>query len=406
MAVGLSYPENILPVRGLALAATSAGIYQKKRPDTVLLSIEPTGACAAVFTRNAFSAAPVQVAKLHMNKASPRYCLINAGNANAGTGKRGYEDTLSVCKRLAEISNTSVEQILPFSTGVIGEYLPVEKICNVLPELISGLGGNKWIECANAIMTTDTVPKAVSRTVEIGGHQITITGMAKGSGMIRPDMATMLAFLATDAAVEQSVLAEMLNGAVDRTFNRICVDGDTSTNDACVLIATGAVNMNPISDVRHHDAVILQDAVSDVCARLAQAIVRDGEGASKFVTIKITGGKTTKECLAVAYSIATSPLVKTALFASDPNWGRILAAAGRSGLEDFDISRVRIEINNVCVVQGGVRSELYTESQGQVALGKEEILLMVELGRGAAEEVLWTCDLSFDYVKINAEYRT
>ena len=406
MAVRLSYPENILPVRGLALAAASAGLYQKKRLDTVLISIDPAGSCAAVFTRNAFCAAPVQVAKLHMGKASPRYCLINAGNANAGTGERGYGDVLSVCKRLAEISKTSIEEIVPFSTGVIGEYLPVEKICNVLPDLISGLEGNKWVECATAIMTTDTVPKAVSRIVEIEGHKITITGIAKGAGMIRPDMATMLAFLATDAAVEQSVLVGMLQVAVEKTFNRICVDGDTSTNDACVLIATGAVKMNPLSDKSHSDAVKLQDAITDVCACLAQAIVRDGEGASKFVTIKITGGKTTEECLAVAYSIATSPLVKTALFASDPNWGRILAAAGRSGLDDFDISRVRIDINNVCVVEYGMRSELYTESQGRAALDKEEILLQVELGRGAAEEVLWTCDLSFDYVKINAEYRT
>jgi len=289
---------------------------------------------------------------------------------------------------------------------VIGEYLPVDKIINILPELVSGLDGNRWIECAAAIMTTDTVPKAVSRTIEIGGNTITITGMAKGSGMIRPDMATMLAFVATDAAVEQPILMKILQYAVTKTFNRICVDGDTSTNDACVLIATGAVKTGPISDIGHVDAQKLRDAVVDVCACLARAIVRDGEGASKFVTVRIKQGKDTGECLAVAYAIATSPLVKTALFASDPNWGRILAAVGRSGLNDFDISRVMIMINDVCIVEKGMRTESYTESQGRAELKKEEILLQVDLGRGAAEEVLWTCDLSLDYVRINAEYRT
>lgn len=406
MAVGLSYPENILPVKGLDLAAASAGIYPKKRPDMVLMSVNQGGTCTAVFTRNAFCAAPIQVAKLHLAGGDPRYCLINAGNANAGTGERGYRDAMQICNRLAELTNTSTAETLPFSTGVIGEYLPVDKICSVLPELISRLDGNRWIECATAIMTTDTVPKVVSRTIELGGNTITITGMAKGSGMIRPDMATMLAFVATDAAVEQPTLMKILNNAVAKTFNRICVDGDTSTNDACVLIATGAVKTEPISDIRQDDTLKLQGAIVDVCAYLAQAIVRDGEGASKFVTISIKEGVTTEECLDVAYSIATSPLVKTALFASDPNWGRILAAVGRTNLIDFDISRVMITINNVCIVKNGMRSESYTESQGRSELEQEEIHLQVYLGRGTAEEVLWTCDLSFDYVRINAEYRT
>ncbi|OGT78343.1 MAG: bifunctional ornithine acetyltransferase/N-acetylglutamate synthase [Gammaproteobacteria bacterium RIFCSPLOWO2_02_FULL_52_10] len=406
MAVGLIFPDNILPVRGLKLSAGTAGIYQKLRLDTVLLSLDPAASCAAVFTRNAFCAAPVQVAKLHMGKGPPRYCIINAGNANAGTGARGYRDAMHVCETIAELTGSDAAGVLPFSTGVIGEFLPVEKICNILPQLISGLDGNNWIDCATAIMTTDTIPKAVSRSIEIEGDKITITGIAKGSGMIRPDMATMLAFLATDAAVTQPVLEKILHAAVAKSFNRICVDGDTSSNDACVLIATGAGNMKPLSNIDDKDTVKLQNAIADVCVHLAQAIVRDGEGATKFVTIRVLEGATTKECLDVAYSIATSPLVKTALFASDPNWGRILAAAGRSGLRDFDISRVRMDINDVCIVENGMRSELYTENRGRAELEKREILVQVYLGRGNMEEILWTCDLSFDYVRINAEYRT
>lgn len=406
MAVGLKYPENILPVRGLRLAAGSAGIYQKKRHDTVLISFGSEGSCAAVFTRNAFSAAPVEIAKLHMREGNPGYCIINAGNANAGTGARGCRDALSVCTRLAELTRSRVDAVLPFSTGVIGEYLPVKKIHNIIPELISGLDEDKWIECATAIMTTDTVPKAVSRTVDIGGETIAVTGMAKGSGMIRPDMATMLAFIATDAAIERSLLSDFLKHAVAKSFNRICVDGDTSTNDACVLIATGAAAVKPLSDINGEDAVKLQKTITGVCTDLAQAIIRDGEGVSKFVAVKIAEGDSAGECLAVAYAIATSPLVKTALFASDPNWGRILAAVGRSGLPGFDISLVRIFINGLCVVAGGMRSETYTESQGRAELEKEDILVEVFLGRGRAEEVIWTCDLSYDYVKINAEYRT
>ena len=406
MAVGLKHPENIIPVRGLKLAAGSAGIYQTKRDDMVLISFRPEGSCAAVFTSNAFSAAPVKVAKQHMHEGNPGYCIINAGNANAGTGDRGYRDAMSVCTRLAELTHSCVEGVLPFSTGVIGEYLPVEKINNMIPELLSSLDEDNWIECASAIMTTDTVPKAVSRSINIDGETIVVTGMAKGAGMIRPDMATMLAFLATDAAVERSVLKELFSNAVAGSFNRICVDGDTSTNDACVLIATGAVNMKPVSDINGEDAVKLQDAITEVCTHLAQAIIRDGEGASKFVTVRVAEGKSAAECLAVAYAIATSPLVKTAMFASDPNWGRILAAVGRSGISGFDISLVKIYINNLCIVEGGMRSETYTESQGRAELENEDICIDIFLGRGKSEEVIWTCDLSYDYVRINAEYRT
>lgn len=406
MAVGLKHPENVLPVRGLKLAAGSAGIYKKNRADAVLIAFNPESSCAAVFTRNAFCAAPVEVAKRHMREASPGYCIINAGNANAGTGARGYRDAMSVCIRLAELTHSSVEGVLPFSTGVIGEYLPVEKINDLIPALISALDEDRWIECATAIMTTDTVPKAVSKRIDIEGETIVVTGMAKGAGMIRPDMATMLAFVATDAAVERPVLKEMLNKAVANSFNRICVDGDTSTNDACVLIATGAVEMKPVSDINGKYGVKLQNAITEVCTHLAQTIIRDGEGASKFAAVRVAEGENTEECLAVAYAIATSPLVKTALFASDPNWGRILAAVGRSGIPGLDISLVRIFINGVCIVENGMRSDTYSEDQGRTELEKEDITVEVYLGRGHAEEVIWTCDLSYDYVRINAEYRT
>ena len=406
MAVGLNHPVDILPVRGVELAAACAGMYKKTRLDSVLVSITPGATSCGVFTRNNFCAAPILVARNHLAETLPRYFFINAGNANAGTGERGYRDAMSVCETLAGLTGISSTEVLPFSTGVIGEFLPVDKLCNVMPELLSGLKDSNWVACATAIMTTDTVPKAVSRTLEIAGNTVTVTGIAKGAGMIRPDMATMLAFLATDAAVELDVLTQVLDYAMARSFNRICVDGDTSTNDACLLTATGVVNMTPLADYGGEDTIKLRDAVTEVCALLAQSIVRDGEGATKFVTIHVQDGRDADECLAVGYAIATSPLVKTALFASDPNWGRILAAVGRAGLVDLDIAGVGITVNGVCIVENGVRSESYTEGRGRAEFEKDEILLQVNLGRGTMEAVLWTCDLSYDYVKINAEYRT
>jgi len=406
MAIGLKIPEDILPVEGIRLSACSAGIYKKSRADVALIAFDLSASCAAVFTRNLFCAAPVIIARKHIQKGPSGYCLINAGNANAGTGERGIDDALKVCKKLAQPTGSRVEAILPFSTGVIGEFIPVEKICNVIPDLISNLDKNNWMDCAKAIMTTDTIPKAVSRTIKLEGETIVITGLAKGSGMIRPDMATMLAFLGTNAAVEQYVLNEMLITAVNKSFNRICVDGDTSTNDACVLVATGKSKMNTITDINSQDGQILQAAIVNVCADLAQSIIRDGEGASKFITLRVFEGKTSDECLAIAYAIATSPLVKTALFASDPNWGRILAAIGRSGIPDLDITNVEIYLNNICIVEKGMRSDKYNESTGITEMAKDDIVIDVYLGRGDINETIWTCDLSFEYVRINAEYRT
>ena len=406
MAVGLEEPVNLLPVSGVRLAAISANIYKNKRLDLALFAYEEGTVCSAVFTQNAFCAAPVQVAREHLDKDGVKFCIVNAGNANAGTGKQGYEDTLDICQRLSEIDGCKIECILPFSTGVIGEYLPKDNMCSALPELYSKLAENNWNECAKAIMTTDTISKGVSKQVIINGESITLTGIAKGSGMISPNMATMLAFIATDASVNKNVLDKVLNQATKRSFNRICVDGDTSTNDAVLLVATGSSKQAVISDLHSDSAQVLQRAVNDVCLELAQSIIRDGEGASKFITVHIEGGRNEEECLAVADAIATSPLVKTAFFASDPNWGRILAVIGRVGLKDLDISFVDIYLNNLCIVKNGQRAMDYAEESGLAIMAEQEITLRVNLGRGEASETIWTCDLSHDYVRINAEYRS
>ncbi|MFQ5659086.1 MAG: bifunctional glutamate N-acetyltransferase/amino-acid acetyltransferase ArgJ [Gammaproteobacteria bacterium] len=406
MAVGLKEPEKILPVSGVRVAACSAGIYPESRPDIALLAFEHGANCAALFTRNAFSAAPVQIARNHLQIASAKYCLVNAGCANAGTGKQGYDDAIRVCNRLAEMARCPVESVLPFSTGVIGEYLPVEKICDVIPALYSGLGEDNWPDCARAIMTTDTIPKAVSRKIPIADRSITITGIAKGAGMIRPDMATMLAFIATDAAIDRELLGSVLTQAVEESFNRICVDGDTSTNDACVLVATGKSDASLLKAADTEEFDLVKDAVTDVFLHLAQSIVRDGEGASKFITVEVQAGASSDECLKVAYAVAGSPLVKTAFYAADPNWGRILAAIGRSGLVDLAIANISIYLNDVCIVDQGMRAQDYSEDAGKAAMSKDEIFLRISLGRGTVQETVWTCDLSHEYVSINAEYRT
>jgi glutamate N-acetyltransferase/amino-acid N-acetyltransferase len=329
--------------------------------------------------------------------------VVNAGNANAGTGAPGLEAARASCQAAAALIGCEPEQVLPFSTGVIGELLPVDKIRAGLPMAISGLSDSGWDAAAHAIMTTDTVPKAVSRQVRLADGSVTITGIAKGSGMIRPDMATMLAYVASDAAVGADRLRDCLRRAMADSFNRITVDGDTSTNDACVLVATGkGPGLRDGSD----DQQIFACAVTDVCRELAQAIVRDGEGATKFVTVAVEGGRNRHECLQVAYTIAHSPLVKTALFASDPNWGRILAAVGRAGIADLDIDAVRIYLGDACIVRDGGRAPGYTEAAGQRVMSQDEITIRVELGRGTAAEHVWTTDLSYEYVKINAEYRT
>ena len=395
-----------LPVGGVRLAAGAAGIRYRERDDLVVLELAPASRCAAVFTRNAFCAAPVRVARTHLGQRMPRYLLINAGNANAGTGRRGMADAESSCAALAAVGDCAAEEVLPFSTGVIGEHLPVDRIAAALPDLLGRLDASAWPAAARAIMTTDRVPKLLSRHFEIDGHTASITGIAKGAGMICPNMATMLAFIATDAAVVPDLLQACLVSAVARSFNAITVDGDTSTNDACVLVATGACGNPEIRDGVSPQYAALQSAVDAVCVELATAIVRDAEGATKLVSVQVEVAANVEEARAVAYTIAHSPLVKTALFASDPNWGRILAAVGRAGLRDLDIERIRIHLGEVLIVEAGGRAPDYTEEAGVAVMAEPEILIRVALGRGAAEARILTCDLSYDYVRINAEYRS
>ena len=397
---------NLLPVQGIKLASTSAGIYKKQRNDVTLIQICEGSSVAAVFTKNVFAAAPVVVARKHLESEAIQYLLINAGNANAGLGKIGETDALQTCSALAEQEGCGSDAILPFSTGVIGEKLPVDKLIKVLPSLKDNLKTNNWQDAARAIMTTDTVEKAISTKIPINGKEITITGIAKGSGMIRPDMATMLAFIGTDAAVNTTTLQHILEETADATFNRITVDGDTSTNDACVLIATGEAGNKRIDDSTGNDYLALKGGVHEVCKLLAISIVKDGEGATKFIEINIKGGASNQECLQVGYAIAHSPLVKTAFFASDPNWGRILAAIGRAGVSNLDIASINIFLDEICIVEGGGRCSSYTEEQGKSIMVKPEITVTVELGRGNSDEKIWTCDLSHDYVSINADYRS
>lgn len=406
MPVGLSSPTKLQPVAGIRLASTSARIYSSGRADAMLIAMDEGTAVSAVFTKNAFAAAPIIVARDHLQKTHPGYCLINAGNANAGTGEGGVRNALDTCKRLAEIAECRPEEILPFSTGVIGKDLPVEKLCSALPGLYGNLTEDHWFQCAKAIMTTDTLPKGISKQITVDGSTVTFTGIAKGAGMIRPDMATMLAFIGTDANIEKSILDQMLITAVNLSFNRICIDGDMSTNDACVLMASGKSKMRKVTEINSKSYRTLQTALNEICELLAQSIVRDGEGITKFITVSVEKGGNAEECLAVAYAIATSPLVKTAFFASDPNWGRILAAVGRAGINGLDIARVSIYLNDVVIVTNGSRDNNYTEELGQRAMSEPEIQIRVILNRGSSSEIVWTSDLSYDYVRINAEYRS
>ena len=405
MPVGLDAPVSLAAVSGVRIATAELGGRSKPRDDLTLFELAAGASCAATFTRNAFCAAPVTVAREHLARAAPRYLLVNAGNANAGTVARGIGDAKRCCAIVAEATGVPVESVLPFSTGVIGEPLPVERFENAVPIAAGRLSEDGWLDAAVAIATTDIVPKGASRSIDLCGRTAVVTGIAKGSGMIRPDMATMLAFIATDAAVAPDALRSMARDAVEASFNRITVDGDTSTNDACVLVATGALGGPPI-DAGSPDFLALTEAVGSVALELAHAIVRDGEGATKFVTVEVAEGGDRSECLAVAYTVAHSPLVKTALYASDANWGRILAAVGRAGLADLDLSRIRIWLNGVCIVSGGGRDAAYTEAAGAEAVSGDEIVIRIALGRGQVEDRVWTCDLSHQYVTINAEYRT
>lgn len=405
MAVGPGTLPQLHPVAGVRIGITSAGIKRPGRKDIVVFELDAGTAVAGVFTKNAFCAAPVTLSKAHLQKGQIRYLLINTGNANAGTGKQGMTDALACANALAQETGVAVEDILLFSTGVIGEKLPVDKITPVLPQALANLTDNSWEEAATGIMTTDTRPKAASVQFVHEGKTVTLTGISKGAGMIMPNMATMLGFAATDAKIAPALLQSLLSGAADRSFNRITIDGDTSTNDSCILMATGHSGVEVSAE---NPALLAQfkAALEQLMLDLALAIVRDGEGATKLVTVKVEGAKTTKEALDTAYTVAHSPLVKTALFASDPNWGRILAAVGRAGIEALDLDNLQIYLDDVCIVQEGGRAESYTEAAGKAVMSKEEILIRIVLNRGDVTETVWTTDLSHDYVSINADYRS
>ncbi|MBH3437821.1 MULTISPECIES: bifunctional glutamate N-acetyltransferase/amino-acid acetyltransferase ArgJ [Pseudomonas] len=405
MAVGLGPLSTLHPVPGFELGIASAGIKRPGRKDVVVMRCEEGARVAGVFTTNAFCAAPVVLARKRF-AGNVRYLLTNTGNANAGTGEPGMAAAERTCQALADLAGVEASAILPFSTGVIGEPLPVEKIEAALPAALADLKADNWAQAASGIMTTDTLPKGASRQFTFDGQTVTVTGISKGAGMIRPNMATMLGYIATDAKVAQPVLQDLLRDASNKSFNRITIDGDTSTNDCCMLIATGKSLLPEIDRAEGELFAQLKRAIFEVSMELAQAIVRDGEGATKFVTVEVNGGKNHQECLDVAYAVAHSPLIKTALFASDPNWGRILAAVGRAGVPELDVSLIDVFLGDVCIAQKGGRAATYTEAQGAEVMSKEEIGIRIELGRGHCSETIWTTDLSHEYVKINAEYRT
>jgi len=409
MPVNLSAPaaDSLQPVRGITLGIAKAGIRKADRKDLLVVRISERARVAGVFTRNRMCAAPVIVARKHLERsdASIRALVVNTGNANAGTGKSGLADANAVCRDVARLIGCQPEHVLPFSTGVIMEPLPVDRIRAGLPACIADLDARHWLSAAEAIMTTDIVPKAASRQVTLAGERVTITGIAKGSGMIHPDMATMLGFVCTDARMSQQAVKAAVQEAVQTSFNCITVDGDTSTNDSFILVATGEAS-SEIDRTDSKDYRTLVAAITEVATELAQAIVRDGEGATKFVTVRVEGGKSEEECRKVAYAIAHSPLVKTAFYASDPNLGRILCAIGYSGVNDLDVERLDLYLDDVHVATRGGRHPGYREEDGQRAMRKSEFTVRVDLHRGNSTVTVWTCDLSHDYVKINAEYRT
>ena len=406
MSVGLDHPKKLAIISGIRLSAASAEIYRKKRNDIALIEISTDSVTSAAFTKNHFCAAPVQISKNNLKKSKPRYCLINSGNANAGTGQSGINNSKTTCEALAKIVNCDETSVLPFSTGVIGEDLPVDKINQILPSLVKNLFENSWLDVAKSIMTTDTIPKAISRQVKISDSIVSITGIAKGSGMIKPDMATMLSFIATDANITKECLDKIKDNVLKKSFNRIIVDGDTSTNDSFLLISTCKAGSLKINEHNSKEFKILNNEITSLCCELAQAIVRDGEGAKKFITIQVEEGKDTLECLSVAYQIAGSPLVKTAFTASDPNWGRIIAAIGNSKINKLDVTKINIYIDDVCLVENGERSKSYTEERGKGVMEQDEIILRINLKRGSHSEEIWTTDLSNEYIKINSEYRS
>ncbi|MBE0505379.1 MAG: bifunctional glutamate N-acetyltransferase/amino-acid acetyltransferase ArgJ [Marinospirillum sp.] len=405
MAVGELVLPEFNPVAGLRIGTASAGIKKPGRKDLVVFELAAGSTTAGIFTLNAFCAAPVQLCKEHLQQGSPRYLVINTGNANAGTGVAGLDNARKTCQVLADLAGVKSTEVLPFSTGVIGEPLPMDRLLAALPQALEQLTNNGWADAASGIMTTDTKPKGATASCEINGQHVVISGIAKGAGMIKPNMATMLGFIATDATIDSVLLKELLKQAADVSFNRITIDGDTSTNDSCMLVATGQS-----AKISVEDTAALQSftaCLQQVMQHLALSIVRDGEGATKFVTVQVEQAATTAEALEAAFTVAHSPLVKTALYASDANWGRILAAVGRApGLESLDVSSVTVYLDDVLLVEQGGRAASYTEDAGSAVMQQTEITLRILLGRGKATETVWTCDFSHDYVTINADYRT
>ena len=398
----MKYPENIIGVPGVSLGVAATG--EKDKDDLVIVSFAEDSSVAGVFTNSSFAAPPVLLAKARQN--SCRAWIINSGNANAATGESGMKDAEEICAYLARLLSVEGESVMPFSTGVIGERLPVQSIKDATERAVSDMSGNKWLQAAEAIMTTDTVPKLVEKRFSLGNNTIVIGGMAKGSGMIRPDMATMLSFIACNVGINESLLPSLVKHVADASFNRITVDGDTSTNDAFVLACTGNIDSPVIGSAAQYEYTIVRKAFVEVAQELAQAIVRDGEGATKFVAVKISGGTTERECLKVAYSIAESPLVKTAIFAEDANWGRFCMAIGKAGVRHLDTDKITLWLDDLMVAERGRISSEYSEEKGAAVLAQEEFSVRVDLGRGEASAIIWTTDLSHEYIRINAEYRS
>ncbi|WP_180113368.1 bifunctional glutamate N-acetyltransferase/amino-acid acetyltransferase ArgJ [Acinetobacter sp. YH12073] len=406
MAVGdVSMPQMHV-VKGVKIGSAEAYVRYQNRRDLVIFEFAEGSNVAGVFTQNAFCAAPVHISKAHLLAGNPRYLVINTGNANAGTGKIGMANAEATCAKLAELAGVQNTEVLPFSTGVIGEQLPIDRLVQGLQPALDSLQEDAWLDAATGIMTTDTTPKGASEQFELDGVLYTMTGISKGAGMIRPNMATMLSYVATDAPISRELVQQLLKTTVNLSFNRITVDGDTSTNDSCILIATGQAGGVEITSETDSRYAAVLDVLTRVMKRLAQLIVRDGEGATKFITVAVEGGADTQECCDIAYSIAHSPLVKTAIFASDPNWGRILAAIGYAGVPNLDVEKIQVWLGDVQICKDGGAAADYTEAAGVAEMEKSEITIRVDLGRGSARDTVYTCDLSYDYVKINADYRS
>lgn len=406
MAVGDVTMPQMHVVKGVKIGSAEAYIRYQNRRDLVIFEFAEGSNVAGVFTQNAFCAAPVHVSKAHLAMGNPRYLIINTGNANAGTGTLGMKNAQETCMQLAKLAGVNPEQVLPFSTGVIGEQLPLPRLVAGLQPALDSLQEDAWTDAAFGIMTTDTTPKGASEQFELDGVVYTMTGISKGAGMIRPNMATMLGYVATDAPISRELVQQLLQIAVNQSFNRITIDGDTSTNDSCIFVATGQAGGAEITSTEDARYATVIEVLVRVMKRLAQLIVRDGEGATKFMTVAVEGGADTQECCDIAYSIAHSPLVKTAFFASDPNWGRILAAIGYAGVKNLEVEKIQVWLDDVQICKDGGAAADYTEAEGARVMAQPEITIRVDLGRGQAKDTVYTCDLSYDYVKINADYRS